>query len=219
MSPLLEVDGVMVGFNGLQVLSNVYLKCSMNEVLGILGRNGTGKSTLFKTIFGTLRAQSSSIRIDGKALLGTARNPLDIRYLPQFSFVPAKLSLQRVMDFFDLGFEGLIERFPIFEGHQNHKMKTLSGGERRLVELYCILKSNSRLVILDEPFSYLMPIHVEKVKEMIYEEKQRKGIICSDHQYKHVFDVSDRLMLLDRGVLASIDSCNDLVRSGYLPSL
>lgn len=219
MKHLLEIDGVMVGFNGLQVLSNIYLSCETQKVTGIIGRNGAGKSTLFNILFGELRPENSSIRIDGIPLLTTERKPSDLRYLPQFEFFPSSLSIQSVFDFFQCDFGEFLKVFPDFDNEHLKKLRELSGGQRRLIEVYCILKSETKFCVLDEPFSQLMPLHIEKVKALIQTEKRHKGILCSDHMYGHILDLSDDLQLLQHGGLATITDKDDLVKHGYLSQI
>lgn len=216
MKHLLEIDGVVAGFNGLQILSNIYLSCETQKVTGIIGRNGAGKSTLFNILFGEFRPENSSVRIDGIPLLTTERKPSDLRYLPQFEFIPSSISLLSVFDFFECNFDEFLKAFPDFDNEYPKRIGELSGGQRRLIEVYCILKSKTKFCLLDEPFSQLMPLHIEKVKALIQAEKRHKGILCSDHMYGHILDLSDDLKLLQHGGLAPITDKNDLVKHGYL---
>lgn len=87
--------------------------------------------------------------------------------------------------------------------NQNIELETkfgnLSGGQRRLAEIHVFLNSSSPFVILDEPFTYLTPIQIEELKKSFVVYKSEKGIIISDHQYRHVIDVSDKIYLLKFG--------------------
>lgn len=93
----------------------------------------------------------------------------------------------------------------------------LSGGHRRLIEIFVILKSTASFVLLDEPFTHIMPVHIDKIKELILREKAGKGILLTDHLHRHVTELSDRLYLLDNGKTWPIKSKEDLYIRGYLP--
>ncbi len=82
-----------------------------------------------------------------------------------------------------------------FSIYKNSRFKALSGGERRIIETYIILKTKSKIVFLDEPFSHLSPLHIETVKQMIAEEKKTKAIVISDHMYQHIIEASDSIYL------------------------
>lgn len=216
MKHTLEVDGVMLSFGQNCVLQNIYLKCESGSVTGLLGRNGCGKSTLMRIMFGEPLTEDRSVRIDNESLLGSFRNPKDMRYLPQQHFIPKHLSLTRVLDDFGLEKDRLLENFPEFEAFPKLKVNQLSGGWQRIFELYIILKSESKFVLLDEPFSHIMPLHVETIKRLIVEEKQIKGILISDHLYEHILDVSDQVYMINNGRSFPIESAQDLHDNGYI---
>jgi ABC-type multidrug transport system ATPase subunit len=140
----LEVDSIFLEYGLRKVLQNVYLKSETGKVTGLLGRNGTGKSCLLKIIFGELSAGGKSIRINGKPFLSDYRNPADLRYLPQRRFIPGSFSLKRIFNDFDLDFGDFIAEFHEFEKYYATKIKNLSGGERRIVEIYTILTAKTK---------------------------------------------------------------------------
>jgi ABC-type multidrug transport system ATPase subunit len=216
MNHTLEVDGVMLNYNQNRVLQNIYLKCSTGKVTGLLGRNGCGKSSLMRIMFGEPLTEDKSVRIDGKGLLGSFRNPKDMRYLPQQNFIPDHLLLSRVMDDFGLDEEPLKENFPELNKLPNMRVYQLSGGWKRILELYIILKSESKFVLLDEPFSHIMPLHVETIKRLIIEEKRNKGILISDHLYNHIMEISDQVYMIKNGRTLLIESTKELHEHGYI---
>ncbi len=216
MINILEVDGVILEFRSKRILQNVYLKNETGIVTGLLGRNGTGKSCLMKIIFGELNPTNSSIRINGNSLLGTNRSPKDLRYLPQSRYIPSHLSINRVFRDFDLDFADFILTFPEFEKYYKSKLRQLSGGERRIIEIYTILVSSTKFCILDEPFSQVMPIHVDTIKKLILREKKNKGIIITDHLYKHITDTSDTIYVISDGKTHLINNINEIETLGYV---
>lgn len=171
MIQTLEVESVILEFNNKRVLQDVYVKCETNGITGILGRNGAGKSSLMNIIFGKLTPLNGTVRINNQVLMGHSRKSSDIMYLPQFDFIPKQLKLKRIFKDFNLEFLTFVNDFPEFEKYYNSKIGLLSGGERRIVEIYLILISNTRFCLLDEPFSHVMPLHVDRIKNLIKKRK------------------------------------------------
>ncbi len=89
--------------------------------------------------------------------------------------------------------------FPDFWKFHFSKFRNLSGGEQRIIEIYAILASNTKFCMLDEPFSQVMPIYIGTIKSLIVREKQNKGIIITDHLYKHIIDICDNLYVISNG--------------------
>lgn len=215
MKNILEVDSVILEFGARRILQDVYLKTETNKVTGLLGRNGTGKSCLFKILSGELISNSQSVRINGRALLGSNRTSADIKYLPQNNFVPKFLTIKRVLSDFNVEFDRLLINFPEFQRYQESKLMNLSSGQRRIIEIFIILTSKSKFCLLDEPFSQIMPLHVEKIKEIILEEKNSKGIIISDHMFDHILELSDDLYVISDGKTYLTNGIDDIETLGY----
>jgi ABC-type multidrug transport system ATPase subunit len=215
MKNILEVDSVILEFDKKRVLQNVYLKSETGKVTGLLGRNGTGKSCLMKILFGELVPNDKSIRINGKSLISSYRSPNDLRYLPQTKFIPDYLTIKRIFNDFKLDFADLISHFPEFEKYFRVKLKNLSQGERRIIEIYLILVSQTKFCMLDEPFSHVMPIHVDTIKKLISREKENKGIILTDHLYKHIIDICDNIYVIQGGKTYLTNNIKDIENLGY----
>lgn len=211
----LEADGIMLSFGGRTILDDIYIQCETNKVTGLLGRNGQGKTCLLNIIYGSLRAQSGSIRFDDQSIFEAFKRPDLLTYLPQFNFIPASLQLKRVFNDFNLSFSDFESFFPEFEGKSNVKIKKLSGGLKRLVEVYIIIKSKALFTILDEPFSHLMPLHIEKITGLILGEKQHKGFLITDHIFSAIVAISDKLYVLKDGKTHLTKGAEDIERLGY----
>jgi ABC-type branched-subunit amino acid transport system ATPase component len=218
MKQYLEADSIQLSFGERKILSGIYIKSETGKITGILGRNGEGKSCLMRIIYGSLKCESS-IRFNGKAEFEVYRKPHLLVYLPQFNFIPKLLSLKRIFEDFEMEFSIFENLFPEFSGRQNRNIQALSGGERRLIELYVILKSRSRFVMLDEPFTHLNPIQIEKVKDLLIEEKKNKGLIVTDHMYRHILDVSDHLYVLANGRTYLTKTLEDIEALGYVRNI
>lgn len=215
MSDILEVDSVILEFGANRVLQDVYLKCETKHITGLLGRNGSGKSCLMNIMDGKLQPQNGSVRLNKKVLLSTTRKPADLMYLPQFEFIPKILKLKRIFRDFNLDFSTFTHKFPEFEKHFTSKIGILSGGERRLVEIYLVLSSDAKFCLLDEPFSHIMPLHINGIKELIKLESARKGILITDHLYKHIVDICDEIYLIKDGKTHLIGKVEDIESLGY----
>lgn len=215
MIDILEIDSVLLEFGSKRILKDVYLKSETGKVTGVLGRNGTGKSCLMKILFGELIPSDKSIRINGKALITSNRSPKDLRYLPQKRFVPNSLTIERIFNDFKLDFADLIYNFPELEKFYKSKLINLSGGERRIIEIYTILVSQTKFSMLDEPFSQVMPIHIDSIKKLILREKENKGIIITDHMYQHIIDICDDLYVINNEKTYLMRSIEDLETLGY----
>ena len=216
MKHSLEVDSIILEFGTKRVLQDVYLKSESGKTTGILGRNGAGKSCLMQIIYGELKTNNKSIRLNGKAILDASRNPEDIRYLPQFNFIPKGVKISRIFKDFHLNFSDFTAYFPEFEKYYNDKLKNLSGGEIRIIEIYAILASQTKFVMLDEPFSQVMPKHVNPIKSLINNEKNNKGIIITDHLYEHIIDICDDIYVIANGKTYLTKDRSDLIQLGYI---
>lgn len=159
MNNVLEIDSVIVNFGDKRVLSNVYMHCKTGEVVGILGRNGSGKTTLLRIIFGELETPDKSIRINGQVIHEAYKSVGLIKFLPQFNFMLKSISLKQVFKSFEIDFNDFVQIFPEFEKYYKRQLIEMSGGERRIVEIYTILTCKSLFCMLDEPFTHIMPVN------------------------------------------------------------
>jgi len=216
MKHSLEVDSIILEFDTKRVLQDVYLKNETGKTTGILGGNGSGKTSLMNVIYGELKTNNKSIRLDGKAIFDGYRKPETIRYLPQFNFILENLKIKKIFKDFNLNFPQFIEYFPEFEKYYSLKVKSLSGGESRILEIYSILSSKTKFCMLDEPFSQVMPVHVDTIKNIIKDEKKNKGIIITDHLYKHIIDYCNEIYVITNGTTYLTKDKNDLIKLGYI---
>ena len=213
---ILEIDNVELYFKEKRILNGIYLKAETGKVTGILGSNGCGKSCLLKIIFGDLISKYKLIRIDGKPILKPLYQTRLVSYLPQHHFIPNKLSIKTAFKLFNMNWNDFTNTFPSFALFENLKFNRLSGGERRVIELYLILKSTSKIVLLDEPFSHIAPLYIDTIKDLIEKEKHQKAIIITDHMYRHIISVSDTTYLLKNGSTKLISDIKELEIYKYL---
>ena len=211
----LIVDSVVVRFGEKTVLSGGYITAETGRVTGLLGRNGAGKSCMFRALMGGLRVENVMVSIDEKPvnrhIIGKS-----IKYLPQGRLIPEGMKLHRAFDLYGVNYWTFVNRFPKFSRHYDSPLYELSGGEARLAELYLVLHSDAPFYILDEPFTQVDPVNIEDVKAMIRERAKDRGVIITDHNYDAISSVADNLFVIADGYTNQVRCREDLVRHGYL---
>ena len=213
----MEIDNIELNYGDKKILYGVYLKGESGKVTGILGRNGCGKTSLLRILFGNLSPKYQTIRIDGKHKKKKLFKSGEIAYLPQHQLLPENIKLSTAFSFFNLNWNGFIDLFESFKIYKDTKINGLSSGELRVVETYLVLFSGKEIILLDEPFSFIAPLYVEKFKVLIQKKKKESVIIITDHFYGEILDVSDTLYLLKDGYSKLISSKEELVNEGYIP--
>lgn len=217
MKHLLEVDSVFKVYDTKTILSDVYLKCETGDIIGILGRNGTGKSTLLKIIYGIISTENKFVRIDYKVRRKAYLYNNEISYLPQNNFIPTYFKVSKAIKLFlDKGKIPDFNKDDFIQKIYSKKIKTLSGGELRYLEIRLILFKESKFVLLDEPFSNISPIFIEKINKLIIKYSKQKGIIITDHNYKNILSISTQLYLLKGSAIRKLKNKEELIKFGYL---
>jgi ABC-type multidrug transport system ATPase subunit len=219
MNHRLEVDSVLLSYGNRVILSDIYLKVNTGDIIGILGRNGSGKSSLLKTIFGISTAENRSVRLDGiyKPELYKEKNV--IKYLTQQPLLPENLNIAEAIDLFIESEKGKNEIFSLGEIHKlkNVKLRLLSGGEKRFLEVLLLLLTETKFLMLDEPFSHISPIQIEIISAILQREAQNKGIIITDHSYDYVLEVATKKYFLKDGHILPFKDKDELMDLGYIP--
>ena len=203
----LIVDSVVVRFGQKTVLSGGYITSETGMVTGLLGRNGAGKSCMFRALMGGLRVENVMVR----QTIGQY-----IKYLPQGRLIPEGMQLHRAFDLYGVNYWTFVNRVPKFSRHYDSPIYELSGGEARLAELYLVLLSEAPFYILDEPFTQVDPVNIDEVKALIRERSKDHGIIVTDHNYDAISSVADNLFVIADGYTSPVRCREDLVRHGYL---
>jgi len=212
----LLVDSVHLEFDRLQVLQSAFITAQTGRVTGVLGRNGCGKSCLFKCIMGGIKPQNIFVRFNDEPETDYGHIGRRIKYLPQNIFIPGNISLGEAFKMYGVDYDGLVTFDNKFHSNQRMTSGQLSGGEVRIAEMYMVLNSDAEFCILDEPFSNVAPKYVEMMQQLIEKHKATKGIIISDHMYEQVMDITDDLFLLRDGYTFPIKTRDDLIHHGYI---
>ncbi len=212
---VLETVGVRKTYKSRTVVSDVDLSVAQGEVVGLLGPNGAGKTTTFYIIVGLTQPDSGSVRLADNDITDLpmylrARN--GISYLPQEPSVFRKLTVEAnimaILETLPLSrkerrdrLESLIDEFGI--GHVRKSLAdTLSGGERRRVEIARSLVISPKFILLDEPFSGIDPITVLEIQKIIQHLKSKRiGVLITDHNVRETLQVTDRAYIINQGVI------------------
>ena len=215
---MLVAEGLRKRYRAREVVRDFGLTLHPGEVVGLLGPNGAGKTTCFYMIVGLVPADAGRILLDGKDITDLpmyARAKLGLGYLPQEPSVFRKLSvadnLRLVLELrADLDEDGrehelnaLLDELQI--GHVTDQPgASLSGGERRRVEIARALAGKPRMILLDEPFAGVDPISVNEIQRIVRHLKQRGiGVLITDHNVRETLGICDRACILaEGGVLA-----------------
>lgn len=212
----LLVDSVHLEFDKLQVLQSAFITAQTGRVTGVLGRNGCGKSCLFKCIMGGIKPENIFVRFNDEPETDYAHIGKRVKYLPQNVFMPANMTLGEAFDLYGVDYDGLVAFDNKFHTYERMTSGQLSGGEVRIAEMYMVLNSEAEFCILDEPFSNVAPKYVEMMQQLIQQHKATKGIFISDLMFESVMDITDDLFLLRDGYTFPIKSREDLIHHGYI---
>jgi len=215
-------------YNKRNVVNGVSLHVNTGEVVGLLGPNGAGKTTSFYMMVGLIKADEGAILLDE---LDITQHPMHLRaklgvgYLPQEPSVFRKLSvadnLRAVLQIrtdltegqMELIIEELLEEFHI--PHLRNQMAlSLSGGERRRVEIARALASNPQFILLDEPFAGVDPISVEDIQAIIEHLKDRGiGILITEHNVQETLGICSRAYILNEGRVIAEGTTDEIVQN------
>ena len=214
---LLEVEGVVSGYRDGTVLHGVDLELDEGGAMGILGRNGVGKSTLVLTLMGLVRPRAGSIRFDGKELAGRRTDAIareGLSLCPQGRRVFGGLTVGEHLDLaaarsrtdgpWDL--ERVSALFPRLAERAGTAGDQLSGGEQQMLAIARALLLNPRVLLLDEPTEGLAPAVVRQIEEVVKEVRTSGVSVLLVEQNLHVaFSTTDELRIMDKG--AFVHAC------------
>lgn len=211
MSKQLLVNSLSYRYGKRCIINNLNLECNKGDIIGVFGRNGAGKSTLFKILFGTLKTQNASIAIDGSPLLSNIKQKA-IAFSHQDVFLPGNISVRNLIPLYYPDADG---QNKIFYSKGIHAIETtridkLSLGEQRYLQFLLIIHLPHPFVVLDEPFTMVDPLTIDLMKEKIVEASANKGIILSDHYYQHVWEITNKRLLLKNGCLTAMDKLSEI---------
>lgn len=226
--PLLEAGELVKRYNGRPVVNRLSFCVKHGEIVGLLGRNGAGKTTTFRMTVGMIDADEGSVTFDGRDVTTMAmykRTQLGMGYLSQEPSVFQRLSVQDNLLAILETMRGmsrkerletadqLIDQFGLHE-QRDQLARTLSGGERRKLEIARALVTEPKLIMLDEPFSGVDPKAVEDLQREILHLKRERGIaiLLTDHNVRETLRVTDRSYIIHDGKKLAEGAPRDIVR-------
>ena len=211
----LKTEKLTKSYGGRTVVKNVNISVKQGEVVGLLGPNGAGKTTTFYMVVGLTAPDSGRVLLDGKDL---TEDPMYVRarkgiaYLPQepsvFRGLTVEQNILAILETVETKRESRRQRLAELLAELNltpiaqSMAHSLSGGERRRVEITRALVMSPTFILLDEPFAGIDPIAVTDIQEIIFHLKERGiGVLITDHNVRETLKITDRTYIVHDGVL------------------
>ena len=235
---LLSAINLQKSYSGQRIIKNVSIEVSQGQIVGLLGPNGAGKTTCFYMIVGLVKLDSGQVKIndhDASAMPIHERARLGIGYLPQEASIFRGLTVEdNILAILETRpdldkkkrlaqLKKLLSEFRI-EKIKNNIGQSLSGGERRRVEIARALASEPSFILLDEPFAGVDPISVNDIKDTIRQLKSRGiGILITDHNVRDTLDICESAYIIGEGEVIAAGTpkeiiSNSKVKDSYLGS-
>ncbi|MDG1732048.1 MAG: LPS export ABC transporter ATP-binding protein [Thalassotalea sp.] len=231
MTATLKAQNLAKAYKGRKVVKNVSLTVNSGQVVGLLGPNGAGKTTSFYMIVGLVPSDAGKVTLDEQDLTMLPmheRARQGIGYLPQEASIFRKLTVfENIMAILQIRkdindeqrlekLESLVEEFNI--GHiVDNTGQSLSGGERRRVEIARALAADPKFILLDEPFAGVDPISVSDIKKIILQLKNRGiGVLITDHNVRETLDVCEHAYIVSHGELIAEGNSDQVLSNQHV---
>lgn len=223
--PILNTENLIKTYSNRNVVNNVNIKVHSGEIVGLLGPNGAGKTTTFYMIVGIIRPNAGSVTFQNKDI---TKMPMCERAQHGIAYLSQEPSIFRKLTAYE-NVMAILETLPLTKKEMKNrayellddlgiarlaksKAYTLSGGERRRLEIARALVTKPSLILLDEPFSGVDPIAVADVQQIIRELKERNmGILITDHNVRETLSVTDRAYLINSGEIMIEGTADNLI--------
>lgn len=202
---------------------DVSFTCENNSVTGLVGENGSGKSTIIKAITGNHYATKGNVFVsetDGDSVdvsLHPEKIKLITGYVPEIPVLPSEMKVKDFLNYVrsifssEVSFDSVISKCGL-ETVLNKKIKTLSKGFRQRVSLAQSLISDAKILVLDEPFSGLDPAQIISMRKLISEEAKNKTVLLSTHNLSEVHNLCSRILVMKNGSLVASGSEEEIVK-------
>lgn len=224
---MLEASGLEKSYQGRQVVRNINIHVGRGEVVGLLGPNGAGKTTTFYMIVGLTPPTRGEVFLNGERITHVPmylRARKGVSYLPQEASIFRKLTVEEnvmaILETIDLSpserqsrLESLLKELNITHLAKN-KAYTLSGGERRRLEITRALVLSPQYLLLDEPFAGIDPIVVLEIQKIIFHLKQKGiGVLITDHNVQETLEITDRAYIIHQGEILISGTSSEIANS------
>ena len=222
----LEVSNIGKSFKNKPIVRGVSLNITRGEIVGLLGPNGAGKTTSFYIIMGLISADYGVIKINGDDITNLPvhlRARTGLGYLPQESSIFRGMTVEKnIMSILELVekdnekrhlmLDSLLAEFSISHLRRASAI-TLSGGERRRVEIARALSSQPSFLLLDEPLAGIDPISISEISDLIIQVKERNvGVLVTDHNVRDTLDIVDRAYIIHNGIILKDGKPKDIIQ-------
>ncbi len=215
MSVTLRTEGLTKSFGGRTVVRNVDVDLASGEIVGLLGPNGAGKTTTFSMIVGLVGPDSGRVLLEGHNI---ADDPMYVRARKGIGYLPQEASIFRGLTV-EQNILAILETLPLGRAERRARLQelleelnlaplakskayTLSGGERRRVEITRALVNQPKFMLLDEPFAGIDPIAVGEIQKIIFHLKARGiGVLVTDHNVRETLRITDRAYIIHDGAV------------------
>ena len=229
----LAATGLYKSFKRRAVVKDVAVEVSQGEIVGLLGPNGAGKTTTFYLITGLIRPDAGKIEFEGREITGKPmyrRARMGIGYLAQEPSVFRRMTVEEnvlaILETLPLSrperrdrLEHLLEELGIKHLRDN-KAYSLSGGERRRLEITRALVTQPKFMLLDEPFAGVDPIAVHDIQTIVAGLRHRGiGVLITDHNVEHMFEIVDRAYIMYEGEVRAAGTVRELVYNEQVAEL
>ena len=207
---MLEVSGLHVSYGQSEVIHGISFETKKNETLAIMGRNGMGKTTLFKSLIGVLEAGKGTIKVDGLDVTSNEsfqRVENGIAYVPQGRMIFPMLTVQEnietgmVVSKLKKIPDDIYALFPVLQEMRHRKGGNLSGGQQQQLAIARALVTNPKVLLLDEPTEGIQPSIIKDIAKILNEIQQLRDItiIVSEQVLSFTMAIADRLIVIDKG--------------------
>lgn len=207
---MFEIENLQVSYGQSQVIHGLNFKANKNETLAIMGRNGMGKTTLFKSLMGILPSKASKATVDGVDLQGSAtheRVMKGLAYVPQGRWIFPNMTVQENIE---TGLEksssgeipdDIFALFPVLHEMRKRKGGNLSGGQQQQLAIARALVTNPKVLLLDEPTEGIQPSIIKDIAKVLNEIRKMREItiIVSEQVLSFTMEVADRIIVIDKG--------------------
>ena len=195
---ILECENLSKNYGSVKALDNLTLKIESGKIVGLLGPNGHGKTTLIKTLSGLLSKDKGKVLIDGKRIgVGTKKI---VSYLPERSYLSPEMKIKEVVSFFQEFYEDFDAMLGELSLDKESKLKSLSKGNREKVQLIMVMSRKAKLYLLDEPMGGVDPAARDYIlKTIISNYSEDATVIISTHLIQDVEQILDEVVFLKEG--------------------
>lgn len=218
---MLEVSDLHVSYGQSEVIHGIGFSAARNETLAIMGRNGMGKTTLFKSLIGVLPSGKGAIRVDGEDVTGSEsyqRVASGIAYVPQGRMIFPTLTVQENIE---TGMEvsrmkripdDIFGLFPVLHEMRHRKGGNLSGGQQQQLAIARALVTNPKVLLLDEPTEGIQPSIIKDIANVLNEIRKLRDItiIVSEQVLSFTMAIADRIIVIDKGKFIHEDRREDV---------